>query len=173
METDSAMPPDDPAGDPAIDPTGEPADDLSALLHGLLARELQPEPPDATASGRIRRRLLRRIAQAESGRHLTVHAGEGRWKDLGGGLALKVLHRDGALMSYLVRMAPGSELPPHRHPVDEECVVLEGQVQVGGLRVDAGGFHLGRRDLPHAAVRSEGGALIFLRGAVPDPALLI
>jgi anti-sigma factor ChrR (cupin superfamily) len=64
-------------------------------------------------------------------------------------------------MSYLVRMAPGSMLPPHRHPIDEECVVVEGEVAIGDARLGAGGLHLGRRDVLHDRVRSDGGALVF------------
>ncbi|WP_418320812.1 cupin domain-containing protein [Piscinibacter sakaiensis] len=153
--------------------TDEIKTDGFAELSALLAGELMPEPADEAGVGRLRRKILNRIASAETGRHLTVQPGDGHWNALGGGLELKVLHRHGDLMSYLVRMAPGSVLPPHRHPVDEECVVLDGEVQVGELRIGPGGFHLGRKDLPHAAVRSDGGALIFLRGAVPDLAHLI
>lgn len=149
--------------------SGSPHPDLADLL-GIA---LVPEPPDAASAGRIKRQLLRRIADAEIGRHITVAAEAGRWRDLSGGLALKLLHHGGDVMSYLVRLAPGSSLPPHRHPVDEECVVLEGEVQIGALRLGAGGFHLGRQGVPHAAIHSAGGALIFLRGAVPDAATLI
>ena len=153
-----------PGADEAID------DDLVGLLNGCLA----PEPLDDATAGRVRHRLLQRIADAETERHVTVHASEGRWQPVGPGLQLKVLHREpGGPMSYLVRMAPGSQLPPHRHPVDEECVVLEGELQIGALRVCAGDFHLGRKDLPHTAVLSAEGALIFLRGATPELTLLI
>ena len=76
-------------------------------------------------------------------------------------------------MSYLLRLAPGAALPAHRHPVDEECVVLEGEVQIGTLRVGAGGFHLGRKDVLHDRLCSAGGALIFLRGAIPEADLAV
>lgn len=142
-------------------------------LADLLADNLVAEPPPAASAERIKHRLLRRIADAEIGRHVTVVAEAGRWRDLGAGLSLKVLHHGGDVMSYLLRLAPGSTLPPHRHPLDEECMVLEGEVQIGALRVGAGGFHLGRQGVPHAPIHSAGGALLFLRGAVPDIATLI
>jgi len=86
---------------------------------------------------------------------------------------IKVLHEAAGVMSYLLRLAPGASLPAHRHPVDEECVVLEGEVQIGSLRVAAGGFHLGRRDVLHERLESAGGALNFLRGAVPEANLAL
>lgn len=154
---------------PAANDQRAPALDADVL--GWLDAAVDPEPLDAAAHARVKSRLLQRIAADSTPRHLTVRPEQGTWRDIGPGLALKVLHRDGDVMSYLVRMAPGSELPPHRHPIDEECVVLEGEVQVGALRVPRGGFHLGRKDVLHEPVRSEGGALVFLRGAVPHAAL--
>jgi anti-sigma factor ChrR (cupin superfamily) len=144
---------------------------LDEDLVAALNEAVEPKPLEAAAHQRVKSRLLRRIAQEQLPRHKTITAEQGAWRDLGGGLSLKVLHREGDLMSYLVRMAPGSQLPPHRHPVDEECVVLDGAVQIGALRVVAGGFHLGHRDVLHDIIRSPEGALIYLRGAVPDAAL--
>jgi quercetin dioxygenase-like cupin family protein len=153
------------------DPT--PAEVLDADIIGLLGAALAPEPPDARTGERIKRRLLRRIADDQVESHLTVGADAGEWQPFGAGLQLKVLHVSQGIMSYLVRLEPGAELPPHRHPVDEECVVLSGALRIGGLRVAAGGFHLGRKDVLHAPIRSEEGALIFLRGAVPELSLAI
>lgn len=140
---------------------------------GRIAAALDTPAADAAALARVKQRVLRRIAADATPRHLTVPAGDDGWAPFGPGLRWKVLHRDGGICSYLVRLAPGASLPPHRHPVDEECVVLEGELAVGDLRVAAGGFHLGRAGVLHDRVRSEGGALIFLRGAEPDVSLLV
>ena len=51
--------------------------------------------------------------------------------------------------------------------------MLEGLVQVGDLRVAAGGFHLGRKDVLHAPITAIDGALLFLRGARPEADLLV
>jgi len=139
----------------------------------LLAAAIEPEAPDAEADARIKRRLLRRIAADSTERHVTLQAADGAWQPFGAGVQLKVLHEADGVMSYLVRLAPGAHMPAHRHPVDEECVVLEGEVSIGALRVAAGGFHLGRKDVLHDRLSSEAGALIFLRGATPEIALAI
>ena len=146
---------------------------LDADINALLDEAIAPRPMDAAATARVKSRLLDRVARDCSARHATVAADEGRWRDLGGGLQMKILHRDGDVMSYLVRMAPGSQLPAHRHPIDEECVVMEGAVSIAGRRIGSGGFHLGRKDVLHEPLVSEEGALLFLRGAVPDEALLV
>lgn len=143
-------------------------DDLARLLH----EAIDADPPVA-ADDTVRRRVLRGIAADATPRHLTVAADAGTWRPFGPGLQLKVLHQGDGIMSYLVQLAAGASLPPHRHPVDEECIVLAGEVTIGALRLTAGGFHLGRQDLPHDRLHSEHGALIYLRGAVPGAALAL
>lgn len=161
-------------------PTDEPAldADFAALLDAALAADspempAAPDSPDLAPAARVRRHLQRRIAADNTPRHVTVQADGGDWQRFGTGIDIKVLYESGGVMSYLLRMAAGARLPAHRHPVDEECVVLEGEVRIGMLRVAAGGFHLGRRDMLHDVLHTEGGALIFLRGAVPEVALVI
>lgn len=139
-----------------------PDDVLAGIAEGTRAG-----PVDGDAAARVKRRLLRRIAAEETPRHATVHPDPQAWSPFGKGMQIKVLHQAEGVMSYLVRMAPGSALPAHRHPVDEECVVLEGSVQIGELHVAAGGFHLGRKDVLHDRVSTVDGALIYLRGAAP------
>ena len=159
-------------------PTPFPADDAPApldadiveLLNGAV---LALEPVDQVSLARVKRRVLARIAEDQAPRHVTVRAQDGDWQPFGRGLEIKVLHEAGGIMSYLLRLAPGAVLPGHRHPVDEECVVLEGSLRIGALEVGAGGFHLGRQDVLHMPIVSEGGAVVFLRGAAPEMAHLI
>jgi quercetin dioxygenase-like cupin family protein len=127
-----------------------------------------PAPLRPRDARRIRQRLFERVADADDS-HVTVAAGDGPWQPLSEGVQLKVLHEAGGVLSYLLRLAPGASLPPHRHPMDEECIVLEGWLQVGSrLRLGPGGYHLARRGALHATLRSETGATLFLRGAVPQ-----
>lgn len=135
---------------------------------------LDADPPSA-ADARLRQRVLRAIAGEATASHHTVLPVDAAvpWQPWGPGLQIRVLHEADGVMSYLVRLAAGASLPPHHHPVDEECVVLEGAVQIGSLRVPAGGYHRGLRGLPHDALRSDEGALVFLRGAAPDMAQVL
>jgi quercetin dioxygenase-like cupin family protein len=131
----------------------------SALNHATLAR--------------IKHNVMQRIA-ALADRHLTVPAADDRWQPFLPGVEIKVLHEHEGVMSYLLRLAPGAMLPPHRHPLDEECVVLEGEVSIGAeLAVGAGGFHLARAGTLHAPIASACGALLYLRGAVPEADQLV
>lgn len=158
-------------------PSHQPGAALDAALVAALDALREPDPgpdPDADRGReRVRRRLLPRIAADSTERHLTLPAAGAGWQPFGDGLTIKVLNEADGVMSYLLRLAPGAALPPHRHPVDEECVVLEGEVHIGALRIGPGGYHLGRRDVLHDRLLSPGGALIFLRGAVPEAAQLV
>lgn len=131
---------------------------------------LPPAPP-AAASGTartIRRRLMERVADADTS-HRTVDADDGDWQPFLDGIAIKVLREHDGVLSYLLRLAPGATLPPHRHPRDEECVVLEGRLRVGSqVEIGPGGYHLAHGGALHATISTATGATIFLRGAVPE-----
>jgi len=146
---------------------------LESDVVAWLDEAVAPEPVDAAAQARVKQRVLRRIAADSTPRHLTVPAPQDTWQPFGPGVAMKVLHQDGNTLSYLLRLEPGASLPAHRHPQDEECLVLEGEMHIGELVVTAGGYHLGRRGVLHDRLCSPGGALIFLRGAAPEVALAL
>jgi quercetin dioxygenase-like cupin family protein len=120
-----------------------------------------------TQARAIRRRLLERVADTED-RHLTVPPGADGWQPFADGVQIKVLHENEGILSYLLRFAPGARLEAHRHPADEECLVLEGVLKVGSqTEVGPGGYHLARAGSLHASISTETGATIFLRGAEP------
>eukprot|EP00042_Codosiga_hollandica_P002688 m.930072 g.930072 ORF g.930072 m.930072 type:complete len:136 (+) comp171696_c0_seq1:468-875(+) len=115
----------------------------------------------------IRRRLLERVADTEDS-HLTIPAVASGWQPYGDGVQIKVLHENEGILSYLLKFAPGARIDAHRHPVDEECLVLEGVLKVGSqTEVGPGGYHLARAGSLHAGISTETGATIFLRGAEP------
>ena len=130
-----------------------------------------PSAPPGPARGdacAIRRRLMERVAEADAS-HWTVAADQGVWLPFLEGVQIKVLHERAGVLSYLLRLAPGASLPPHRHPQDEECLVIEGRLRVGrGTEFGPGSYHLAHRGALHATIRSDTGATVFLRGAVPQ-----
>ena len=138
---------------------------------GMSIPDRDPSPPPAASPAQargIRRRLMARVADADSS-HLTVAAADGDWQPLMDGIRIKVLHEHQGVLSYLLALAPGAALPPHRHPVDEECIVLEGRLRIGSrVEIGPGGYHLAHQGALHASVSSGTGAVVFLRGAVPE-----
>ena len=92
-----------------------------------------------------------------------MRSGTGQWIDFLPRVQIKLLHFDGRYNSVLLRMAPGGSLPAHSHGDDEECMVLEGEVYLGDIRVKAGDYHLALKGSHHGELRSDTGALLFLR----------
>lgn len=155
-------------------PDGTPPEPvLDAEVQAWLDQAVTPEPVDEAAHARVKQRVLRRIAAESTPRHLTVAAPQGAWKPFGPGVTMKLLRQDGDTWSYLLRLQPGAILPAHRHPQDEECLVLEGEMHIGDIVIGTGGYHLGRRGVLHDRLSSPAGALIFLRGAAPEAALAL
>ncbi len=154
--------------------------DVAAALQANATPADEIPPPGLI--DRVRSRVMQRIAAQATPLHFTVHASADGWHPFASGITRKVLHDGGDIMSYLLRLAPGAVLPAHRHPMDEECVVLEGVLRINAgqsesyvqeLVLHPGSFHLGKKDVPHADITTDTGALIYLRGARPGLHLAI
>lgn len=65
-----------------------------------------------------------------------------------------------------MRVAPGSTYPSHVHKIDEECLVLEGELRFGDLALQAGDFHLARAGHQHPPATSPKGCLLYISGAL-------
>ena len=122
---------------------------------------------DDALVARVHTRVMGEIRSARQAQYRTVRAVEGGWEELAPGVLRKMLLVTADAQSCLVRLAPGAQVPAHTHPVDEECVVLEGSVRIGAdLVLGQGDFHVGRAGSVHGMTSSESGALVYLRGAV-------
>lgn len=149
---------------------------LDSSLQHLLLENMAEEAMPTARSEALLSKLQARIADdknADSGQPVKhVAADAGAWDIFVPGIQVKLLHRADGVQSYLLKLAPGSALPPHRHSLIEECIVLEGSLCIrdkgGDITATRGTFHLAPAGKAHAAIRSDTGALIYLRGAVPD-----
>jgi anti-sigma factor ChrR (cupin superfamily) len=98
----------------------------------------------------------------------TVRVEDGEWTPIRPGLERKLLYRDPATgtQSYLFRMQPGAAIEGHHHASAEECLVLKGDLRIGDLHLNAGDYHVAAEGSIHPMLRSQGGAVMFVRGAV-------
>ena len=135
----------------------------ATLLSRLEREDQTATPPDLWS------RLKRALDQEASvSTFHTIRVDDGEWMLIRPGLERKVLYRDpetGA-ESYLFRMEPGALIEGHHHASAEECLVLEGDLTIGDLRLNAGDYHVAARGSIHPNLRSQGGAVMFVRGAV-------
>jgi anti-sigma factor ChrR (cupin superfamily) len=82
------------------------------------------------------------------------------------GLSMRVLNIDkvGGRFTSLLRFAPGARLPAHPHASAEECVLLEGSLYMGGVKMTAGAYLRVEAGVDHVEQWSDTGALAFVTG---------
>lgn len=134
-----------------------PAEITDALAAELAPIEMQPERRKA-----LRERVMHTVKESAM---LTIPSTGGEWKELTPLVQMKLLSAFDGAHSFLLRLAPGAVVPAHRHPADEECIVLEGEAWLGDIKVCVGDYHIARRGTTHGAVTSQKGALLFIRGS--------
>lgn len=94
---------------------------------------------------------------------------QGEWKKVSPGIASKHLHFDHLrnTSTFLLRMDPGAVLGAHVHGGTEQCLVLDGEVEDGGLTLRKGDFQILKRDSLHRASRSDKGCLLLIVAEEP------
>jgi quercetin dioxygenase-like cupin family protein len=150
----------------------------------LVAADLALAVSEQTPPPELRQNLLARIAQQPSSPareireeiHLPIatsrqlseifslHADDGDWHAIGPGMLTKTLFVDQsrATVTSLVRMLPGTALPPHRHLGDEQIYVLEGDCYVQGARLGPGDFHHAAPGTVHESTYTVDGTTFLL-----------
>lgn len=144
-----------------------PSDPLEVGIRQRLEDALDAQRAgDAELVARVKARVLGAIESKSGLLHRTVRAEGGEWATVAPGIAVKRLWERGGVSSCMVRLAPGTTFPGHQHPIDEECVILEGSLRIGAdLLLRPGDFHVGLSGIEHESVGTEDGCLCFLRAA--------
>ena len=97
---------------------------------------------------------------------------EGAFEQTGiAGIEVRRLFVDSAAdrATMLVRMAPGSSYPAHRHGGPEECFVLQGDLQVGrDTRMRAGDYQRADEGSEHPVQSTEQGCLLLIVSSLHD-----
>ena len=80
------------------------------------------------------------------------------------GITMRLLHVDqqARQFSALLKVEPGAVYPHHHHDGHEECLVLEGTLLVGDIRMVAGDFQRAEPDSDHVDQWSDTGALLYI-----------
>lgn len=95
---------------------------------------------------------------------LTRRAGTGVWTEMSPGVTYTVLFEDPVAKrrSVLVRASPGSNYGSHYHDEGhEECLVLEGDLLMGDLKLSAGDFHVAAKGSTHPAATTTSGCVLY------------
>ncbi len=82
------------------------------------------------------------------------------------GVSVRVLHVDEVRKQFsaVLRLEPGGVFPSHAHDGPEECLVLEGVLHVGGVRMGVGDFQRTEAGTQHVEQHAPEGALLYIKG---------
>jgi quercetin dioxygenase-like cupin family protein len=146
-------------------------------------------PLRQAAPGALRQRLFERVAASAAGARglSTQRASDAAPREVAPGVTLRALYRAAAGLprrpgepdaASLVELAPraawrsggGSlQAPERRRGLQRECLVLRGQLRIGGVHLHAHDYHVVPADAEDDDWSSEGGALLYHRASQPAP----
>jgi len=142
---------------------------LSSVTHTLSAWRAQAPPPLESSWHELAQRISvtpQKKAPAAKVVERTSVGGwhEPRWKEVADGISCKLLSTDKEAdrVSMLVRLAPGSAYPPHRHSGVEELYLLEGELWIEQRKLEPGDYNRAEPDTVDQQVWSETGCLCML-----------
>ncbi len=93
------------------------------------------------------------------------------WQPLRPGVHIRPLHGEGPAMSLLARFEPGACVPAHPHGIDEECLMVEGDLFLGDVLLRQGGFQAAPAGSAHGDLVADGPCLLFFHGAIDAAAI--
>lgn len=130
-------------------------------LVGLAETEVDAAPPPG-----IWNAIASEIGEADPGTR-TILASDDGWQVISPGAEVKLLFtdRDAGTYSYLLRVAAGAPMAKHTHAGVEECLVLEGEIDLNGATLGAGDYQVATPGSVHETLSSEKGALLYIRSA--------
>jgi len=136
-----------------------------AISVGLNSNEI-PESLKASMKQKILNNIHNQAEQSIS----TIRETEGEWLDVAPKLQMKVLRRDNKLNSQtaLWKLEPGAIIPAHEHPVEEECLVIKGEINFADHVLHEGDFEVVPAGINHIEMQSKTGAIVLLRSDIPE-----
>lgn len=111
--------------------------------------------------------LVTRIAAETDGKVLPLPPAEWLepdWEDVAPGISCKMLSSDSQRdrVSMLVRLAPGTAYPPHRHAATEELHLLDGELWIEDRKLSPGDYNSAVAGSADKRVWSETGCTCLL-----------
>jgi putative transcriptional regulator len=138
---------------------------LSSVTDTLSAWRDQTLPPLASSWNRLAERIS---TQPQKRVVVSVSPVQGWaepcWKEVAPGISCKLLSTDteGDRVSMLVRLAPNTAYPPHRHAGLEELYLLEGELWIENRKLEPGDYNCAEAGTSDQRVWSETGCMCLL-----------
>jgi anti-sigma factor ChrR (cupin superfamily) len=163
------------AGFETLVPPVDPPEEMRARLLERIRRTPRNAAGDAAVRQPVQvwKQWAADSKSAEDG-FFVQRADETGWEATGvDGVEVRKLFVDAAndRASMLVRMAPGTSYPSHRHANVEECLVLEGVLNVGTLRLNPGDYQRAAGGSAHVVQSTDTGCTLFIVSSLHDELL--
>jgi quercetin dioxygenase-like cupin family protein len=128
--------------------------------------------PTASLWNRLSRRISKESGVEPVSPTASPHA-KPEWRQVAGGISCKLLAVDAAAsrVTMLVRLAPGTDYPPHRHADVEELYLLHGELMIDSKKLHAGDYIRAEADTVDHRVWSETGCTCLLLTSTRDAIL--
>jgi anti-sigma factor ChrR (cupin superfamily) len=142
---------------------------LSTVTNTLSAWRNQTMPPLASSWNRLAERISTQPQKQAVALKSPTSASfkdwaEPRWKEVAPGISCKLFStdRDTDRVSMLVRLAPNTAYPPHRHAGVEELYLLEGELWIENRKLEPGDYNRAEAGTSDQRVWSETGCMCLL-----------
>ena len=135
---------------------------------------VEPDRADVLCpSAALRERLAQRIAEDTRGKPELPPAPawlEPEWEEVAPGISCKLLASDlnTHRVSMLVRLAPGTDYPPHSHAGVEELHLLDGELMIDERKLFPGDYNRAEPGTADKRVWSETGCTCVLITSTQD-----
>lgn len=112
-------------------------------------------------------RLFVREAPGHTGAPMwLVRDREAGWPPYGPGIRRRVLWAEGSEAALLYQVDAGAFVPVHSHGHDEECLMLEGELFLDDVLMQAGDYQVAAVGTQHAMTRAETAGVLFAHGDI-------
>lgn len=94
----------------------------------------------------------------------TVHDAESDWPDYAPGIRRRVLWQHEGQAALLYHAEPGASVPMHSHGHDEECLMVQGELFLDDILLQAGDYQLAPAGTGHCITETDTGVIIYAHG---------
>lgn len=135
----------------------------------LLTPAIRPLELSAERRELLRARILRNVGAVAPPGTFTIRAAESQWRRVSELAEIRVVRREAATgrQTVMFRLQPGAVVVAHGHTQEEECLVLEGEIEIGDHILRKGDLHIARPGARHAPITTRAGALLWVTSEVP------
>ncbi len=96
----------------------------------------------------------------------SVFDAQAGWPDFAPGIQRRVLWQRHGQAAMLYYAQPGAQVPQHSHGHDEECLMVQGELFLDDLLLQAGDYQLAPAGTGHRITQTDTGVVIYAHGDI-------